>query len=279
MLKNLLKEMVRELVKEALGGFSISKFKAISANAERNAGDPGYGEDDIPGFDNVLMAPEIDYAEKHLPLLGEGSSRITYALDSAKVLKIALNRAGEAQNETEAEIWFKTRSPYITTVYDFAPNNKWIISEIVKPIEGEDITKILGVDQHLFQTFLNNKPKSLKDILTVFKGKLQYSQDILNNKRTYLERNDMIDSHEKESIEDDIEFEIGESKNLQAAISNKAFLDFMKAIIDLANINKLQWGDIHKDHFGRNAQGQLKLFDFGYSSSVAKSHYGYEIAE
>jgi len=274
----MLKEYIEELVKESLRGFSISKFKAISDNAERKPEDPGYGEDDIPGYDNVLMAPEIDYAERYLPMLGEGSSRIVFALSSGKVLKIALNKAGEGQNGEEAEVWFKSRSPYITQVYDFSKNNKWIISEIVKPITEEDVERILEIDKFVFLMFLAQQPAKLEDIHYVFQTKINYSEDVIETKKAELEWSDSADENTKAKLQSDIEFEEEQANIYRNAISNKVFTEFMSGIINLVNTYSLQWNDINKNHFGRNVQGQIKLLDFGYSTNVANDHYSYELS-
>ena len=47
----------------------------------------------------------IAYADKYLQMLGRGSSRATWLLNSRQVLKIALSSKGNAQNEAEIDVY------------------------------------------------------------------------------------------------------------------------------------------------------------------------------
>lgn len=57
-------------------------------------------------------------------------------LRSKRVLKIALNKQGIAQNEAEINIFTNPiTKPIVAKVYDYDPNFLWIISELVRPSE------------------------------------------------------------------------------------------------------------------------------------------------
>ena len=66
----------------------------------------------------------IQYCEKHLTLLGKGSSRIVFQLSKTQVIKIALSKAGIIQNETEVMVYSETvhhlgknYSRYLASIY------------------------------------------------------------------------------------------------------------------------------------------------------------------
>lgn len=70
---------------------------------------------------------------------GMGSSRFVFAMDGGKVLKIARNKKGVEQNKLEA---FAGRDPHVhsmlASVYDASPENVWLVSEFVEPLEDGD---------------------------------------------------------------------------------------------------------------------------------------------
>ena len=50
----------------------------------------------------------VRYCDQHLQKIGQGSSRIVYDVDGEKVLKVAKNKKGIAQNEAESEDWLQS---------------------------------------------------------------------------------------------------------------------------------------------------------------------------
>jgi hypothetical protein len=104
-----------------------------------------------PGFNiNVMKkfktVPEIyNYVKKYLKPMGRGSSRMTYLLSSRKILKIAKNEAGLSQNEAEIDVFTNPSTKNVVSrIFDYDPQNKWLVSELVKPLhwdEFESLTK------------------------------------------------------------------------------------------------------------------------------------------
>ena len=87
------------------------------------------------------------YASEFLKCLGQGSSRITFLLNSRQVLKIALNPIGFSQNESEVDLFTNpVTKPLITKIFDFNKDFYWILSEVVKEFteekQFEDATNI-----------------------------------------------------------------------------------------------------------------------------------------
>lgn len=78
------------------------------------------------------------YATSFLEPLGqEGSSRRVFLLSSGKVLKIALNAKGIAQNGHEVVVSETTDiGDLLARVLDHHPKNMWVVSELVRPVHG-----------------------------------------------------------------------------------------------------------------------------------------------
>ena len=68
--------------KERVGKFDLNRFKGLSNAAEM-----------------------LEYADKRLQKLGEGTARAAFVLTGRHVLKVALNAKGLAQNEAELAVY------------------------------------------------------------------------------------------------------------------------------------------------------------------------------
>lgn len=94
----------------------------------------------------------IEYCQEHVgEESGMGSSRIVFQLDDEKVIKIAYNVKGLAQNKEEAES-FKKCSYYsfIPRVYAAATDGRYIVSEFVLPATVDDFWYCLGMSNYEF---------------------------------------------------------------------------------------------------------------------------------
>ena len=282
--------MVEELVTEVLRGFNLAKFKAISATNYR---EDAFHVQRKPRADSPLAksfefdlakSKEQEYAEASLPKLGTGSSRVVFALSGGKVLKIATNQAGYGQNQAEADMWNKTHSAYITEVYDFAPDYKWIIAELVKPLSESGLMTYLGTTEEIFSDIRWSNPSSIERVKNLFQRKVdeyQATMDEYENrikiKLSLQDENPYIMQQNKQ-FADEYKKQIEVSKKYrdekQAVLDNERLMSFVEGVIELIVNNDLSWNDIHEDHIGRNIQGQLKLLDYGYTDSVSKQYYG-----
>ena len=73
------------------------------------------------------FASRKKYCDEHLKKIAQGSSRIVYYIDNEKVLKLAKNKKGLAQNEIEIDY----SDDYMLTgivapVYDYHENFLWL---------------------------------------------------------------------------------------------------------------------------------------------------------
>ncbi len=117
-------------------------------------------------IDNINILQE--YAENFLEFLGRGSSRTAFVLSNRYALKIARNQKGVAQNEAEIDVYTnpKTQS-VIAKVYDYDPENKWLIAEVVRPIEDpNEFEKLVGCTTSEFAhaVKVGKRTKSLESV-------------------------------------------------------------------------------------------------------------------
>ena len=102
------------------------------------------------------------YISGTLSPISAGSSRRVYDLGD-KVLKMAFNDAGIAQNGLEARL--QDQSPYFTKVYDMAPKAWWIISEKINPFNSSaGFEQYTGFPTTLLYNFAGERltPEDLK---------------------------------------------------------------------------------------------------------------------
>ena len=94
----------------------------------------------------------FNYCTQHLGKhIGKGSSRATFQIDDEKVLKLAWNNKGLAQNIEEVQTYNASIFP---KVYDYDENGKWIISEFVLPAKSEDFKHCFGMSFQQFASFI-----------------------------------------------------------------------------------------------------------------------------
>ena len=93
----------------------------------------------LPSF-----ASRVKYAKSKLPQLGTGSSRIVFDLGNDRVLKLAKNAKGIAQNGVESDGYIN-QTGVVAKVYDSDPEDLWIISDKVDKITPKEFERLLGI--------------------------------------------------------------------------------------------------------------------------------------
>lgn len=91
----------------------------------------------IPSFRGRL-----EYANTHLKKLGSGSARTIFQIDNEKVLKLAKNKKGIAQNEVESDFYLQ-HYDCVARVYDREENNQWIEMELPKKVSSKRFKQLL----------------------------------------------------------------------------------------------------------------------------------------
>lgn len=98
-------------------------------------------------FKNLETFKErIKYCKDNLPHISNGSSRMVFKVDNTKVLKLAKNKKGLAQNNVEIELnlinnWYST---ILADVIEADDNGLWVEMELAIPAKNDDFVKHLG---------------------------------------------------------------------------------------------------------------------------------------
>lgn len=113
---------------------------------------------DTKALNNMSFAARIRYCKQYLGLpIGNGSSRMVFQISDEKVLKLAKNNKGIAQNEREASIlndYIKSEMSIFPKVYEVGENNEWIIAEYVLPAKAQDFKVATGYDWTHVRAFI-----------------------------------------------------------------------------------------------------------------------------
>lgn len=89
-------------------------------------------------------AGKLRYAETHLQKLASGSARVVYKVDDTKVLKMAKNKKGLAQNSVEAQGYLQNYD-VVAQVFETDSDDYWIEMEYARKVSKADFKKITGV--------------------------------------------------------------------------------------------------------------------------------------
>ena len=240
-LQKIIEGLVNEEIKinETIRGFNFNKFKSIQNHKEK-----------------------IAFAKKYLPHMGTGSSRIVFAYSSGKVLKIAINKAGFAQNKAEVEVWTNPKTkPVITTIFDADTQNyHWLISEIAKPISNiDEWAEKIGIRMNEFSNFVHEWfSVGEKDVVSFLKKELKQAVD------DYM-------SLPKERIH--------AKKVAYKRYERYKFIyksPFLMGVLHLIS-NGMMYGDIIGEtavsHYGITSDGRPVIIDFGFTEDVADNFY------
>jgi hypothetical protein len=127
---------IRNVLKEALMGedypetWNIEEFKKLNSFKDR-----------------------IKYCSEHLEKISSGSSRIVYKIDDEKVLKLAKNKKGLAQNEIEIEYGnYYDISDIVAKVFESDENNLWVEMELAKKVTPNIFKNVVGIS---FEDYAN----------------------------------------------------------------------------------------------------------------------------
>lgn len=112
--------------------------------------------DDTFDLDELSSLPSYNakfkYCTQHLGrYIGKGSSRVVFQLDDEKILKLAWNEKGVAQNEEEQRAYGNDIFP---KVYESDSNGYWLISEFVLPAKAQDFKQCFGMTFKEFVSFI-----------------------------------------------------------------------------------------------------------------------------
>lgn len=230
--------------------------------------------DSIGGLEDMQQ-----YAQEHnLQLLGCGTARCAFKLSSKKVLKLARNEKGVAQNNTEVEIFTDPASkPIIAQVFRAGRGYKWIVSELVRPITNDsEFQSLTGVKVEDFKRYIaelkkkRGRPTPKTPPMTPSKktepatraerpgrpaakqqpSKTQTTSRVEAVDLTRTSPSDILDNYKGDA---------------------RRFLESIASMMDSAD---LLGGDLKFiDHWGKTPDGRVVLLDYGFTGDVYTQHY------
>lgn len=92
------------------------------------------------------FAKRLEYCKARLPRIGAGSSRVVFKVDNDKVLKLAKNRKGIAQNLVEInELTDIYSSVILPEIFDYDEDGLFLECELCRKATEKDFHAIYGV--------------------------------------------------------------------------------------------------------------------------------------
>lgn len=121
----------------------------------------------------------LEYCKNNLEYIISGSSRSVYGIDDKRVLKLAKNKKGIAQNEAEIELGNDYYAPSILAkILEYDENNQWLVMERAQKLNLKTFKQYTDVD--------------FKDLYEYLKEKFSYGGHLTKVKIEELDNNEWI---------------------------------------------------------------------------------------
>lgn len=100
----------------------------------------------IETFKNIKsFRSRVLYCDQHLQKIASGSGRVVYKIDDEKVLKLAKNPKGIAQNEIEIEYGnYGDLRDIVARTFDFDNKGLWVEMELARKVKPTQFKQIVG---------------------------------------------------------------------------------------------------------------------------------------
>jgi len=153
--------LLKSFVLKELGSLNAATFEKQNKMpaGDFNADDTyNFGPNSINFDQNSTLNDRINKLKnnKKIRFLGQGSSRTVFAIGSKRVLKLARNATGIAQNRSEVEIFTDPKTkPVVAKIFDFAKDYSWVVAEPIRSISNRNEFKsISGIEFSWFVSFI-----------------------------------------------------------------------------------------------------------------------------
>jgi mRNA-degrading endonuclease RelE of RelBE toxin-antitoxin system len=190
---------------------------------------------------------KIDLCNQNLQKLGVGSSRIVYDLGDNKVLKLAKNAKGLAQNSVEWDMYkYSGEIELLNITYECADDDSYVIAEKANKITKNKFVQLTHIP-------------NIKDIYEL--------RDVLNNcLRVYF--------YPRNSYPNLTDEQVAYYNDL---LENN---DFISSLVTLINDFRIQLNDLLRPAnlgiINENGKEKLVIIDYGFNDDVARNSYGYK---
>jgi hypothetical protein len=138
-------------------------------------------------FNNIKSyRGKMKYAQERLQRLSSGSSRIVYKVDDEKVLKLAKNEKGIAQNATESDWSIQRSYSIVAKIFEKDDDNYWVEMEFAKKISPKRFKELSGISLEEINKVLThlkdaNNPRGYQDRNKVLENERSANQIVENN--------------------------------------------------------------------------------------------------
>jgi hypothetical protein len=235
---------IGDLAKKAKEAGKLERNKELEEESEGINYPEGF---DLEHFATLTKYQDrVKYCNSTLTRIKGGSSRTVYKLDKDKVLKLAHNSKGIAQNDEESDGYTQEHHQIVTKV--FAEDEKegwWIIAEYAEPLHRSRFESIIGIPFNEYAQYLNYYARHSSDDKKLRDEAKNYGSPEIISK---CEDNDWV----QEVV-------------VMARETNKYILDLAK--LDAYGLVK------------RNGKDMVVIVDYGLTNPVAKTKYNLSIQE
>lgn len=182
----------------------------------------------------------VNYCKNRLKLLGNGSSRMVFQVDDEKVLKIAKNNKGIAQNEHEANWMRNTYGCFAKIFQGDTDSYLWIEMELARKAKEQDFVNYFGM--------------SLEELGEVF----GYIYDLYNHRER---KNEGMDKYFKEVV--------FAEKNEPIYRLYLYMMDFQPDRATIADWKQIRnWGVVNRD-----GKEEVVIIDDGFDETIHRDFY------
>jgi len=181
-------------------------------------------------------AKRLEYVASLLPRISSGSSRVVYRIDDEKVLKVAKNKKGLAQNQAEADYSIQQYYSIVAKVFDSDENDIFLEMELASKVKASAFRNIRGFSIEDLETYLRHI-------------------DSLNNPRRYMGRYSLPDRlqpmHEDEWVQELLDLSGNYSYPIPGDFGRLSTYGLVK----------------------RGNEDEVVLIDYGLTHDVMDTHY------
>lgn len=141
-----------EILKNKYGFYKVGDLGPnrvlMSLNESQELSEDYPSHFDMEHFKSLkTFAQRIQYCDANLKRIGGGSSRIVFKIDDQKVLKLAKNKKGIVQNDTEIDRGNDTYySSILAQVFDSDDDGLWVEMELATPINKYEFYRLTNFD-------------------------------------------------------------------------------------------------------------------------------------
>lgn len=186
----------------------------------------------------------LSYCKQRLQRIGAGTSRVVFAVDNEKVLKVAKNVKGIAQNQEEMQDWRQNYYDCFAKVYDASEDGIFLEMQAARKAKDADFRKLTGYGF---------------DVMCAW---IRYTASL------YLPRNRMqLRDTKYDRLFDSDEWSDGlDNYNLFGRIHSYLCDTCTKAYGDYCRLSS--WGVVSED-----GEEKLVLIDFGLTEDIFDTYY------